>query len=673
MLVAQKLMKSLDDITDSKTIKELAGGKSTLQNEIVSELQKEFGKKVPDKAEEMPLGDLAASIGAFSGALGKTPTTLIARMFAAKMPGGFTQSSARAYLKSAYGFGAQRQTALFLVAVSMEPPSRITQEVEAKRWLHSVAEIYAKRANISLAETFGSNGSGSAGGNGVPTVNSAEFELAQKEQREHSLRQIKVLAQHIGLDLCKHERMYEAAIADNTVLQAQVDGVVSELGDEFVGGIRPMFDKNKARLYDSYWNWVRIDMYELVNGFLRGERTVGAEQMLMLANRSTPQLVKYLHATVRILEQQADDMALAALQSVTDVLAAIKTAQSKPPVYKGVATITRPHTAVSMAGEVLYEELAREDEPSYSEYVEHMCKPNADHEPFLFIKSKGRGRTWLLSKAHTDIYFDGLRQMCTEGISLGGTTALVTGCGRGSIGSEVLKGLLASGAKVLATTSSYCRKSTQYFEDIYRKHGSRGSQLVVVPFNQGSISDIQELVDFVYSEQGLNWDLDFIVPFASVSEIGLDITGVRSKSELAHRVMLTNTIRLLGQVASVKARLGLDLSPTQAILPLSPNHGVFGGDGLYGESKAGLETLLNRWRSESWSAYLSIVGADIGWTRGTRMMDLNDTLAEAVEQHNVRTFSPSEMAFNILGLLHPAICDIALESPVWADLSGGFE
>ncbi|ORX74997.1 hypothetical protein DL89DRAFT_320387 [Linderina pennispora] len=639
------------DVTDSKTIKELAGGKSTLQNEIVSELQKEFGKKVPDKAEEMPLGDLAASIGAFGGALGKTPTTLIARMFAAKMPGGFTQSSARAYLKSAYGFGAQRQTALFLVAVTMEPPSRITQEVEAKRWLHAVAEIYAKRANISLADASGSSGSGSAGGDGVPVVNSAEFELAQKEQREHSLRQIKVLAQHIGLDLCKHERMYEAAMADNTVTAGS--------GDEFVGGIQPMFDKNKARFYDSCWNWVRIDMYEL--------------QMLMLANRSTPQLVKYLHATVGILEQQADDMALAALQSVTDVLAAAKPAQSKPPVYKGVATITRPHTTVSMAGEVLYEELAREDEPSYSEYVEHMCKPNADHESFLFIKSKARGRTWLLNKAHTDIYFDGLRQMCTEGLSLGGTTALVTGCGCGSIGSEVLKGLLASGAKVLATTSSYCRKSTQYFEDIYRKHGSRGSQLVVVPFNQGSISDIQELVDFVYSEQGLNWDLDFIVPFASVSEIGQDITGVRSKSELAHRVMLTNTIRLLGQVASVKARLGLDLSPTQAILPLSPNHGVFGGDGLYGESKAGLETLLNRWRSESWSAYLSIVGADIGWTRGTRMMDLNDTLAEVVEQHNVRTFSPSEMAFNILGLLHPAICDIALESPVWADLSGGFE
>jgi 3-oxoacyl-ACP reductase-like protein len=44
------------------------------------------------------------------------------------------------------------------------------------------------------------------------------------------------------------------------------------------------------------------------------------------------------------------------------------------------------------------------------------------------------------------------------------------------------------------------------------------------------------------------------------------------------------------------------------LLPLSPNHGSFGYDGLYAESKLGLESLLHKWKSEEWGNYLSIAG-----------------------------------------------------------------
>ena len=43
VLVAHKLKKSLDSIPMSKTIKDLVGGKSTVQNEILGDLGKEFG------------------------------------------------------------------------------------------------------------------------------------------------------------------------------------------------------------------------------------------------------------------------------------------------------------------------------------------------------------------------------------------------------------------------------------------------------------------------------------------------------------------------------------------------------------------------------------------------------------------------------------------------------
>lgn len=53
-LIAQKLKKSIDQVQLSKPIKELVGGKSTLQNEILGDLGKEFGN-TPEKPEDTPL------------------------------------------------------------------------------------------------------------------------------------------------------------------------------------------------------------------------------------------------------------------------------------------------------------------------------------------------------------------------------------------------------------------------------------------------------------------------------------------------------------------------------------------------------------------------------------------------------------------------------------------
>lgn len=81
--------------------------------------------------------------------------------------------------------------------------------------------------------------------------------------------------------------------------------------------------------------------------------------------------------------------------------------------------------------------------------------------------------------------------------------------------------------------------------------------------------------------------------------------------------MLVNVERLLGSIAQAKDQQKIRGRPAAVILPLSPNHGDFGGDGLYSESKLGLEALFNRFHSESWSTQVSIIGTVIGWTRGT--------------------------------------------------------
>ena len=295
-------------------------------------------------------------------------------------------------------------------------------------------------------------------------------------------------------------------------------------------------------------------------------------------------------------------------------------------------------------------------------------------QPYLYLRTATDHSGWVYDRTTTNIYLDALSTMARDGLSFAGKTALLTGAGKGSIGAEVLRGLLAGGANVIVTTSSFSLKTTEYYRGVYERSGARGAALIVVPFNQASVEDTKALVDYIYDPRGgLGWDLDFIVPFAAMPENGREMSDIDSKSELAHRLMLTNVLRLLGAIKTQKESRNFDTRPAQVLLPLSPNHGVFGGDGLYGESKAGLETLFNRWHSESWGAYITIVGSVIGWTRGTGLMSANNIVAEGLEKLGVRTFSTQEMAFNLLGLMHPAIARLAQYSPVWADLNGGLD
>jgi fatty acid synthase subunit alpha len=80
VIVAQKLKKKVDEVPPSKTIKDLVGGKSTLQNEILGDLQAEFAS-APEKGEELPLEELGSALGVgHSGSLGKYATGLVSRM-----------------------------------------------------------------------------------------------------------------------------------------------------------------------------------------------------------------------------------------------------------------------------------------------------------------------------------------------------------------------------------------------------------------------------------------------------------------------------------------------------------------------------------------------------------------------------------------------------------------
>ncbi|KAK3067120.1 beta subunit of fatty acid synthetase, partial [Teratosphaeriaceae sp. CCFEE 6253] len=199
VLVAQKLKKPLADIPLSKAIKDLVGGKSTLQNEILGDLGKEFGS-TPEKPEDTPLDELGASMQAtFNGQLGKQSTSLIARLVSSKMPGGFNITAVRKHLETRWGLGAGRQDGVLLMGLTMEPAARLGSENDAKAWLDDVAQKYAAQAGINLSSGPAAGDAG-AGGGGM-MMDPAALDALTKDQRALFKQQLELFARYLKMDL----------------------------------------------------------------------------------------------------------------------------------------------------------------------------------------------------------------------------------------------------------------------------------------------------------------------------------------------------------------------------------------------------------------------------------------------------------------------------------------
>ncbi|OJD33167.1 fatty acid synthase subunit alpha [Diplodia corticola] len=756
-LVAQKLKKPLGDIPLSKAIKDLVGGKSTLQNEILGDLGKEFGS-TPEKPEDVPLDELGASMQAtFNGQLGKQSSSLIARLISSKMPGGFNNTSARKYLETRWGLAAGRQDGVLLLGLTLEPAARLGSENDAKAWLDDIANKYAASAGISLSAPV-AGGDAGAGAGGM-MMDPAAIDALTKDQRALFKQQLELFARYLKMDLRSGDKAFVGSQETNKALQAQLDLWNTEHGEFYAAGIEPQFTSLKARVYDSSWNWARQDAltmyYDIIFGRLKAVDREIVSQCINIMNRSNPTLLEFMQYHIDHCPTERGETYELAKELGQQLIENCKDVLNAAPVYKDVAMPTAPSLNIDARGNMNYAEVPRSSVRKLEHYVKEMAEGGKLSEygnrtkvqndlqriyklirqqhklskssqlqiktlygdvirslsmnegqiipsengksangrrkgrngringtnkqgkvetiPFLHLKRKDE-HGWEYSKKLTGVYLDGLERAARDGVTFQGKNVLMTGAGAGSIGAEVLQGLISGGAKVVVTTSRFSRQVNEYYQSIYSRFGARGSQLIVVPFNQGSKQDVEALVNYIYdAKNGLGWDLDYVVPFAAISENGREIDGIDSKSELAHRIMLTNLLRLLGCVKQQKHANSYETRPAQVILPLSPNHGTFGNDGLYAESKIALETLFSRWHSESWGNYLTICGAVIGWTRGTGLMAGNNVVAEGIERYGVRTFSQQEMAFNLLGLMSPGIVNLCQVEPVWADLNGGFQ
>eukprot|EP01138_Halocafeteria_seosinensis_P008004 gb/GECG01008178.1/.p1 GENE.gb/GECG01008178.1/~~gb/GECG01008178.1/.p1 ORF type:complete len:4308 (+),score=574.12 gb/GECG01008178.1/:1-12924(+) len=723
-LIAQKLSSSTSDISGKSTLQQLSNGKSAVQNEIAGDIEQEFGSKaVPEGAAEFAISDLAKKLQPVydSRGLGNISKAMIGKI-GNKLPAGHSLAKVRQSLKEQHGLPSGLVENVLIHSLGNLPAKRFESNDELNNWLNSMVKDYAKMENIDLSGS--SNGGDEEGpdlsglvgqlGSSGP---SKEFEEYKTKLNVHIQQQAENMREFLGVDHKEITDVVAEEAESATQLQSFQSQVLEEMGEKFYDGITPKFDSKKIRQYSSYWCWNMQELSLFSAAILRAYGLLENEECLpsycveakevadeirsycssacvnRITNRPTQQVLDFCTRFRNWMGKQFSDginsesgsaearnelfksleEAQTTLDDVTDKIeAALEQNTFEPTVHTNISSL-KPHVSINSSGSIDYSEVASE---RFESYISELC---ASHE---------QGKNWIQcyhlngddeqggETPISDTFFKifGAFSNDEPSLSLGSKNVLIVGCGPGSIGAETLRLCLQGGASVFATTSRLSKNSIQHFESMYHKFGAKGSSLTIFPFNGASKQDVDSLVNHFYS-QSSPVDFDIVLPFAAINEAGSKVTTLDGKSELAHRLMLTNVLRLIGKIATKKREQGLNTQPTEVILPMSPNHGIFGGDGLYAESKLGLESLFNKWHSEDWADYITIVGAIIGWTRGTSLMAANNAVAAKLEEQfsQIRTFSSEEMALNLLVFMHPTMVEMAYGGPIKADLGGGFD
>ena len=666
-----------EQISDGETIDELFEGVSSRRNQVLLDIGAEFNLGTIDGAHEQPLAELTAEIvkrcttyktsGKYLRAV---QDEAIKRVFGRS---GMGRKDLLSYLDTHFGMGAQLADAVITLA-ALETREGDSARGGALSSLGSDAPANKGAAGELLdkaAAQLGSlrgigvakRGGASAGGAGAAVDAAVVDELAEKIiGPEGALMKVaRDLAEHLGQSLVPGKGL---PTVDESA--ERLDAMLAEHGAGYEELIVPQFDVKKHVAFTSEWAWNQRGVAKLAfegsQGRMSDEEMAAATQQL--SNRPTDR-------TRSTASWYAAWAAKRGAKNVASLLT--KIARSEGPTALHWIP-TRPHLEITSAGDALYEEKPATGKIPRTSFVKGLQLTNK--EPFVKV-----GDASEFNADFEKILLDAVE----GGIDFAGRTAVVTGAGPNSIALAVVAHLLHGGARVVVTTSSYRKERIRYYRRFYQDHAAPGAELHVVPFNQTSLQDVENFAAWLFAtiteQSGAEVKVvkrpfapDIVLPFAAIKDLAtMDTMGARSQAAL--RTMLLSVETLIGAIATEYNQRGLPEMPCHVVLPLSPNHGAFGGDGAYAETKAALEVMANKWHSEhdAWGRATTLCTARIGWVRGTGLMDANNPVAAALEeQTGVKTFATSEMSLLLTALCSDTARLAARTAPLAADLTGGF-
>jgi len=641
VLLAIKTKRTIHAIEDDSNIEALTGGNSAKRNEIIADIGAEFGIAQMDNAHNMKLSELSSKIEQASR---YSPPGSFLRLAIDKSIKEFLPMSLQdiaAYFKSQWGLD---DLAVQSVLVSLPVfcrngdsvdgeelsdigiKSRISNRDEALSWLDNLVEQYGNYKGIHLSKLELKSASSTTK---VDAAALDEFEKRYFGIDSAISKSAYSMLKACGIEVYKTITEEDADIVRDREMLAMYR---SELGDAFERVSRSKFDMAKLVSFRSAIQWLKRDLTEIYNKSLNGEdidndtwRMLEYRSIRSSSNTSIRSMIKYFasHFTTK---------------NITDN------------IWKNL-------------------ELKIENSKLNDGFI-------ADwHKTLIKQLSKKRdGTPWITlnSEMPSNGVFKSMVNFFDGGNSLQGKTVLITGAGPDSIGEGILKNVVMLGGRAIVTTSNLTEERLRGYRKIFQDFSIMGSEMYLLPASQGSRRDIDALMDWCFD---MDYVPDIIIPFAAYAK-KIPISMLGSSNWISDmRVMLEGVERLITGFAGRLAETGSN-EKVFAVIPLSPNHGTFGGDGIYGETKLALEALIHKKFSEYdfWGKNASILGVSIGWTKGTGLMRAKDKIAEKLEDaYSIKTFTSDEMAFLITSLCNNDIVQFADKNKTTVNIHGGLD
>lgn len=461
-------------------------------------------------------------------------------------------TAVRKYLNDKWGLGPGPQDSVLVLAITSQPPSRLGSSDDARAFLDTLVVAYSKDAGIDLS-VFTTNTTASVDATEAVIVDIKAFAAFTEKQQALAREKLDMYAKYLDIDLEAGNKSATKMTDIVEDLQAQLHTWNLEHGETYASGVRPLFSLPKIRSFDSSWNWAAQDTVDLFFGIVTGTTHANdpetTRRTMQIANRANDRLLKIVNFLKDRSDSKREEGYIAAGKLFEHLLELVESVLAQNPIAREAERFNAPRTEIDRLGRIQYTEIPREEiRPQESHWKsERRRSSRTELDPAkncIGLKTK-RQHGWELSPGLTDVYFNSLKQFRKLTIPLSRKYVLLTGAGPNSIGSEILRRLLNEGAQVLVTTSSDISTTASYYQGIYAQEGARGSSLVVVPFNQGSQQDIKALISYIYDpDHGLGWDLDFIIPFAAISDNNILAQEVEkrgawtfSQSEMAFYIM----------------------------------------------------------------------------------------------------------------------------------------
>lgn len=283
----------------NKSLKELSNGKSTLQNEIKSDLIKEFQSLNDDNIEDRPLLELCSELQADK--MGPVTLPQVIKFVAKNLTGKFsTLASVRSYLAQDWSMVDPNPLMLFMAYSKNSLSSRFGSEESTKEFIDDCCHLFAEAENISVISSKLFPGSSNAFEDDKPrTISQEEYNLFNQDLLKMHSRQYELLGDRFASQ--DDKRKILSLQGELQIMQEKFIKLKDEFGEELLNGSTNfMFTPSKVRVYDSAWNWVRQDVLQLFYSNLADDANISSisirknvKNILNRVDRTSLEILKY--------------------------------------------------------------------------------------------------------------------------------------------------------------------------------------------------------------------------------------------------------------------------------------------------------------------------------------------------------------------------------------------